>query len=442
MKYTALLACVIGAIAVACSEGDEASAPSGPSATAYPLLGAANEEPHDGPKGAGQFQFLYETWGTEVLDSWPPADFMLSLMTREPEVFGNQYEKFGFIRDEHDEFPVGLKRGTADRTKVHETCAQCHVGHLPDQRLWLGAPNVALDMGRFQVEVNRRWVASGHAPFLTPLQEKKALLLGPGRFNAETNTYEEVVPADFPVYFELGKRSHLNYLGTGRTVRTEAYFSIYSFGAGAPNAATAKVPFPSDAQLTPFLDFFGNIHAPSAPAQDAANVARGQAVFAEARCNGCHHVDDIGLDDVVTLDKSPDTAERYPGDDPEFPNGSVRTSSQHSIIQDPTSPANVDRGYIDLINFMKEHKLKAGASDGYRPSDLHGVWASAPYLHNGSVPSLEALLDPASQRPKQFPRGTFTVDTQYLGNDNQGHEFGTTLPAADKLALVAYLRSL
>ena len=43
---------------------------------------------------------------------------------------------------------------------------------------------------------------------------------------------------------------------------------------------------------------------------------------------------------------------------------------------------------------------------------------------------------------KSWDHDGFTVDTTIQGNGNGGHEFGTTLPAADKTALLAYLRSL
>jgi hypothetical protein len=59
---------------------------------------------------AGQQLFLTHAWGTEVLGSWPPADFMLSLM--DEEAFADQYSKFGFVPDPADDFPVGFKRGS------------------------------------------------------------------------------------------------------------------------------------------------------------------------------------------------------------------------------------------------------------------------------------------------------------------------------------------
>ena len=79
-----------------------------------------------------------------------------------------------------------------------------------------------------------------------------------------------------------------------------------------------------------------------------------------------------------------------------------------------------------------------------RAAPLLGLAASAPYLHNGSVPSLRALLDAPSRRPVTFPLGKtgFVLDTRLPGNSNQGHDFGTALTAAEKTDLVAFLESL
>jgi hypothetical protein len=51
----------------------------------------------------------------------------------------------------------------------------------------------------------------------------------------------------------------------------------------------------------------------------------------------------------------------------------------------------------------------------YRARLLNGVWATAPYLHNGSVPSLYWLLKPQGERPKQFCIGARDFDPQQVG---------------------------
>ncbi len=81
-----------------------------------------------------------------------------------------------------------------------------------------------------------------------------------------------------------------------------------------------------------------------------------------------------------------------------------------------------------------------------RTAPLTTLVASAPYLHNGSVPTLEALLEPTDRRPVTFTQGsgqgTFTFDTRLPGNRNTGHEFGTKLSAQEKRDLIAFLETL
>jgi mono/diheme cytochrome c family protein len=100
----------------------------------------------------------------------------------------------------------------------------------------------------------------------------------------------------------------------------------------------------------------------------------------------------------------------------------------------------------------------------YESRVLYGIWAAAPYLHNGSVASLAELLKPASQRQQRFVVGpaydlvniglasnqaqagnvreTTGCDDLNSGNSRCGHEFGTNLPDADKKALLEYLKTL
>ena len=98
--------------------------------------------------------------------------------------------------------------------------------------------------------------------------------------------------------------------------------------------------------------------------------------------------------------------------------------------------------------------------EAYKARPLNGIWATAPFLHNGSVPNLRALLDAPADRPQSFSLGgweydparvgyapyngpgRFIYDTTKLGNSNAGHTWGTGLSDADKDALVEYLKTL
>jgi hypothetical protein len=97
----------------------------------------------------------------------------------------------------------------------------------------------------------------------------------------------------------------------------------------------------------------------------------------------------------------------------------------------------------------------------YAARSLYGIWAAAPYLHNGSVPTLHDLLLPPEQRPKGFPLGArvydpvklgfaidaacdqldCAVDTTRTGDGNGGHLAGTDLSESDRMALLEYLKT-
>ena len=96
----------------------------------------------------------------------------------------------------------------------------------------------------------------------------------------------------------------------------------------------------------------------------------------------------------------------------------------------------------------------------YSARPLAGVWATPPYLHNGSVLTLYDLLLPAAQRPAKFfvgsrnydpvhlgyaneqdPQRHFPFDTTLSGNSNSGHEYGTKLSEDEKMQLLEFMKS-
>jgi hypothetical protein len=67
----------------------------------------------------------------------------------------------------------------------------------------------------------------------------------------------------------------------------------------------------------------------------------------------------------------------------------------------------------------------------YRAKTLKGIWATAPYLHNGSVPTIDDLLHPAEERPRTFMLGTKEYDPEKLGYVTEGPRF--RVPAGMKV---------
>ncbi|HYE35436.1 di-heme-cytochrome C peroxidase [Methylocaldum sp.] len=96
----------------------------------------------------------------------------------------------------------------------------------------------------------------------------------------------------------------------------------------------------------------------------------------------------------------------------------------------------------------------------YRARPLDGIWATAPYLHNGSVANLYQLLLPPAERQQVFYVGShefdpeavgfesrrgpqaFRFDTRLPGNLNSGHDYGTGLTDNERWDLVEFLKTL
>lgn len=172
---------------------------------------------------------------------------------------------------------------------------------------------------------------------------------------------------------------------------------------------------------------------------DAVLAAGGKEVF-EAHCASCHASDRTGrrmaLEGVDTDRARLDTWNRS------------NAVAANKVV--------AEMG-IERKGLVEEDLI------GYNPPFLDGVWLRAPYLHNGSVPTLRDLLEPVGSRPVTFWRGydlydpvnvgfvtqgeeaerfgTFH-DTRERANGNGGHLFGTDLPAEQKAALLEYLKTL
>jgi hypothetical protein len=185
---------------------------------------------------------------------------------------------------------------------------------------------------------------------------------------------------------------------------------------------------------------------------DAVKAERGEAVFAKS-CTKCHGT--------------------Y-GPDGEYPNVHVELAV---IGTDPARAVGMSRKLVEHYNttwFAADHPADL-EEHGYQAPPLDGVWATAPYLHNGSVPTLHALLK-SSERPKVFRRPSstefkdydkarvgwlveplsaapdvlrmpateakFIFDAGRFGLGNGGHTFGDKLTEDERTALIEYLKTL
>jgi cytochrome c5 len=231
------------------------------------------------------------------------------------------------------------------------------------------------------------------------------------------------------------------------------------------------------------------------PAIDQAKAAEGAKLYANA-CAQCHQV--IPRDAAIkTTYRAVITPIEEIGTDPtELSNmlthkyeAGIYSGKKTASLAGPVIP-NPTTGLAPLINAVTGallmHKLESIKAyldeyatrskthktepNGYKARPLNGIWATAPYLHNGSVPNLYELLLPAAQRSKSFTLGSrefdpvrvgysmeqpktaaeytpFTLDVGAKGNWNTGHEYLTTnegVPFTDeqRWQLVEYMKTL
>lgn len=191
---------------------------------------------------------------------------------------------------------------------------------------------------------------------------------------------------------------------------------------------------------------------------ERAAFARGQAVF-ERTCAGCHGRYEFSPG--TTLGGAPGLVSR------------VRDYPEKVLPADKvgTDPSYVSANDVDFrqaflgTTLGRARLFEPQLSRGYVARPLYGIRLRSPYLHNGSVPSLRAMLTPPEQRPRGFyvgpgvsydpatiglqaspqgqgpPRARWR-DTRRAGNRATGHPFGTRLPEASKSDLLEFLRRL
>jgi len=184
----------------------------------------------------------------------------------------------------------------------------------------------------------------------------------------------------------------------------------------------------------------------------------------------------------------------------EAPVAAILTSSVRGVVATPDVDKNIFRRGLDWLYVMAmsffDNDIKQSMKNGdydpdttakpfnsllaYKARSLNGIWATGPYLHNGSVPTLYDLLlpkkregdpDDGEYRPNTFMVGAreldpvkvgfvsggydgFEFDTELPGNSNAGHEYaagitaradGKVLPPMtrdQRLAVVEYMKAL
>ncbi len=438
-------------------------------------------------------QFKYGSIGVENEEGIPywiwrvlPRTFSNHL--NQPEL---GYADFGMIFEKNRDTPVGMSKKVIGFPRVGVNCALCHTGSYrtdagAETMIVPGAPATKLDVQRYvrflsacasdprftadnllaeiEKEAELSWLDRILYQSLIIPQTQKGLLKQKERFawtdarprwgcgridpfnpvkfhQLKMNSYDDpsIGNSDMMPLWSLKKRldKPLHWDGLNNSL-TEVVHS----GAIGDGATPRSLPV---ADLQRLADFLLALPVPKYPYPDTIDwplVKKGEAIYAKT-CAVCHDVKGRRFGTVIPLDE-------------------IKTD-KHRL--DMWSQEAADR-YNSYAARYPWHFKNFAKHNGFVAVPLDGLWLRAPYLHNGSVPTVDDLLKPAEERPRLFYRGHdvydktklgfithgphaekhgFRYDVTVPGNGNQGHDgpaFGTTLAPADKQALVEFLKIL
>ncbi|HEV2123612.1 MAG TPA: cytochrome c [Chloroflexota bacterium] len=255
------------------------------------------------------------------------------------------------------------------------------------------------------------------------------------RFGYDMSADNTVGTVDLPSLWNQGMRRRMWLHWDGNNNAVEERNISAAIGSGA---TADSLDFPA---LNRVADWVWDLQPPSFPHEriDFSRVGAGSRIF-RATCAECHAVTGPRVGQVVHINEV--------GTDPE------RLRAFTPALADQMNTLGTGRPW-KFRHFRK--------TDGYANQPLDGIWLRAPYLHNGSVPTLRDLLKPPEQRPAVFYRGYsvydyanvgfvttgpqaervgFRFDTQLRGNSNQGHTYGTDLRPDEVDDLIEYLKTL
>jgi mono/diheme cytochrome c family protein len=434
-------------------------------------------------------QFKYGSIGTEDQDGVP---YWIWLVL--PRVFPEKlpgpggYTSLGLTWEEGKETPVGFTKKTIGFERVGLTCAACHSAtYRQDPRdkptIVPGGPSSKFDVqaylrflqncagdSRFNADTLMQEIDYNHRfsliegllyRYVLIPQTKKALLeqkkefawmdsrprWGPGRIDPFN-------PVKFRV---LGMQ-------VDETIGNSDMMSIWNRQAHAGQALhwdglesslveTIRTGAIGDGATKQSLNISGlervekyitNLPPPTCPFTIDHDLAgKGQQVF-QQQCNACHGPGGQRTGQIIPLTE--------PG----------LGTDRHRIEMWTEEAATRYNHFADGYSWGFR-QLRKVIPEGYQAVLLDGVWLRAPYLHNGSVPTLKDLLTAPANRPTKFYRGYdvldqqdggfvsngpdaarlgFEYDISLPGNSNQGHTYGTDLPEDQKKALIEFLKTL
>ncbi len=431
-------------------------------------------------------QFKYGSVGIESEEGIPYWIWQVL-----PRVFADKlprpggYSAFGFVWEPGRELPVGFaKANLPGGPRVAINCAFCHTaafrtepggarrlvaagpGHLINPQAYVRFLQAAAEDPRFDGDtllpaISRitrlSWAERMRYRYLFIPGTRKALLRqkreyawmdrnpdwGPGRIDPFNPVKFRILkqPVDTTVgnsdmvpIWNMKARAgmSLHWDGLTTSLRESVLSSAIGDGASRKSIALSNLE-----RVEKWL--LGVPPAPYPFEIDRALAARGRPVF-EGQCAQCHAPGGSRTGSVIPVDE-------------------VGTD-RHRLDMWTAAAANAYNAFADRYPWDFGAFRK---TNGYVAVPLDGIWLRAPFLHNGSVPTLHDLLERAANRTPRFYRGYDVYDPQHVGfvssgeiaaqmgamydtarpgNGNGGHLYGVELSAAEKQALIEFLKTL
>jgi mono/diheme cytochrome c family protein len=251
----------------------------------------------------------------------------------------------------------------------------------------------------------------------------------------------DVIPSDVPAWWLLKKKHAMFYNGFGR-----GDFGRFLMASNLLTVSDTSESREVDGRINDVLAYIYSLTPPKYPKPVNKMLAKQGELLYTTNCSKCHG--------------------KYHSSD-EYPNLLI----PESVIQTDSFLFKNNYQNPQFVSWFNkswfaqgEHPARLEPFNGYIAPPLDGVWATAPYLHNGSVPTLEGVLN-SKARPRYWqrdftnpeynydqaawsftvadaPNGAAVYNTDIPGYGNYGHTFGDKLSEKERKAVVEYLKTL
>ncbi len=408
----------------------------------------------------GAFDKTWKFWGKGLKEQ--PKDYAKHFMLR----YGMHPAPF-----DNGKYPMGLREargfvGDFSGKGLTTDCLLCH-GSSIFGNSYVGLGNSSLDIQAYFEEMNLASGGKGKFPITfsntrgtTEAGMFAIFLLSYRQPNLNFRTkpikldYRDDMCEDVPAWWLLHKKKTMYHTGAtpAKSVRSLMQFMLASVNG-------RKTFEKEESTFQDLQAYILSLRAPKYPfAIDQSLANQGKRIF-EKNCSSCHGT--------------------Y-GNEWTYPN---KVIPLEIIGTDKTRYIGISREWGHYYNktwFAKEKKTEDGYeykvrnTRGYQAPPLDGIWATAPYLHNGSVPTVYHMLN-SKTRPEIFTRSYQTREEDYdkeklgwkvqsletgaspkmpgierrkiyntrlPGRGNQGHTFGDNLSESERSAVIEYLKTL